>query len=185
MKWRFALVFLATFTVLVPLWWQLDLGHHYRDAVLLAVRWTSPLVTGWWLDWEGGSAAFRRDRVDLPFLLNLPAIAWRCLPLISFVAPAPVQGVRRSAVLVPLAVALYFGVDVAVVLAYPTFMHEPGRVADTIGVFAGMVAFVVAPLGIWFAVTYPSLRSLWQIDPAAGDPRTVPGPRATRRERRS
>jgi hypothetical protein len=31
------------------------------------------------------------------------------------------------------------------------------------GVFSGLVAFVVAPLALWFVLTYPVLRPLWQL----------------------
>ena len=38
---------------------------------------------------------------------------------------------------------------------------------DTLGVFSGLVAFVVGPLGLWFILTYPALRSVWQLGPQA------------------
>jgi hypothetical protein len=31
------------------------------------------------------------------------------------------------------------------------------------GVFTGLMAFVVAPLGLWFVLTYSALRPLWQL----------------------
>lgn len=180
MKLRFALRFLLTFAVLVPLWWQFGIGEAYRDALLQAVRLLSPLANGWWLDLGGAEATFRRGGDSLPFLLNLPAIAMGLMPLASLIVATPGQGLRTIGLRLGLAACLYFAVDALVVLAYPWFMHDPGRVKDTVGVFAGMVAFVVAPLGIWFLVTYPTLQSLWQIGPAPAAP-APPAPRAARR----
>jgi len=186
MKWRFALKFLLTFTILIPLWWRFGIGEGFRDAVLATVQLLSPAVNGWWLERAAATATFRRGGDSLPFLLNLPSIAMGLMPLTSLIVATPGQGLQRIALRVPAAVALYFAVDVAVVLAYPYFMHDPGSVKDTVGVFAGMVAFVVAPLGIWFIVTYPTLQSLWQIGGSAPPAlKAGPVPRATQRARRS
>jgi hypothetical protein len=33
-------------------------------------------------------------------------------------------------------------------------------------VFTGLLAFVVAPLGLWFIMTYSALRQLWHLGSA-------------------
>jgi hypothetical protein len=60
---------------------------------------------------------------------------------------------------------LYFFLDVVVVLAYPLIMERPNLIKDTAGVFSGLMAFVVAPLGLWFILTYRTLEPLWRLSP--------------------
>ena len=163
MKSRFALKFLATFTVIIPLWWAIDAGIHYRDALLTVAGWVSPL-TGWWLQFDAtGVPQFRRDAVTLPFYLDLATIAMGLMPLLSLIVATPFQSARRIATCLPAAVALYFVVDLGVVLTYPFVMDHPNLLKDTLGVFSGLVAFVVAPLGVWFLLTYPALNTIWQL----------------------
>lgn len=178
MKLRFALRFLATFTILVPLWWQLGVGEAYRDAILVVVRILSPVVNGWFLEIAAEAPTFRRGAESMPLYLNLPAIAMGLMPLWSLIVATGGQNAKQVARRIFSAAVLYFAVDTLVVLAYPYFMYDPGRFKDTVGVFSGMVAFVVAPLGIWFVVTYPTLQSLWQI---GATPPDGPAPREARR----
>jgi hypothetical protein len=167
MKWRFAATFLVSFAVLIVLWARTDFGGHYRSAALAVVQVLSPLVNGWQLehDQPGASAdiVFRFGNSELPMLLQLPALSMGLVPFVSLVVATPGQGAKRVAVNVVLGSVLYFLIHVAVILAYPLIMDRPNAVKDTLGVFTGLMAFVVAPLGLWFVLTYPALRSLWQL----------------------
>jgi len=167
MRWRFALKFLAAFAAIIPLWWALDLGEAYRRALLQFVAWTSPILSGWWLD-LGSTATFRRGATELPLLLNLPAVAMGLMPLFSLMVATPGQTLVLLLLRLPLALGLCFLLHAIVILAYPVIMTDPNVFKDTAGVFAGLVAFVVAPLGIWFTVTYTTMRPLWRI----GEPST-------------
>lgn len=168
MKWRFAVKFLVSFAILIVLWARLDFGDHYRSAVVAAVQLLSPGVNGWHLehDQPGASAdiVFRSGNRELPMLLQLPALSMGLVPFLSLVVATPGQGAKRLAVNVVLGSILYFLVHVVVLLVYPLIMDRPNTVKDTLGVFTGLMAFVVAPLGLWFVLTYSALRSLWQIN---------------------
>jgi hypothetical protein len=169
MKWRFAGKFLISFAILMVLWAQSDFGTLYRSAALAVVGFLSPLVNGWQLEYDqpGAIAAvlFRSGRSELPMLLQLPALSMGLVPFVSLILATPGQGAKRTAINVVLGSCLYFLVHVIVVLAYPLIMDRPNTVKDTLGVFTGLMAFVVAPLGLWFVLTYPALRSLWQLGP--------------------
>ena len=52
MKWRFAGIFLLTFAILVAVWWGFDIAARYRRAVLGIAQVVSPVVNGWWLDYD-------------------------------------------------------------------------------------------------------------------------------------
>jgi hypothetical protein len=167
MKWRFAGLFLVTFAVLVTLWWAVDFGVLYRVAVLETARVVSPLVNGWWLDYDQPGmidpVVFRAGGQQLPMLLQLPALSMALLPLISLIVATPHQTVQRRCLAALIGAIAFFGIHVIVVLVYPLIMDRPNVVKDTLGVFSGLVAFVVGPLGLWFALTYPALRSVWQL----------------------
>lgn len=167
MKWRFAAKFLLSFAVLMVLWAQVDFGVRYRSAAIAVVQVLSPLVNGWQLEHDrpGASAdiVFRAGSSELPMLLQLPALSMGLVPFVSLIVATPGQSMRRIAVNALLGSVLYFAIHVIVILAYPFIMVHPNAVKDTLGVFTGLMAFVVAPLGLWFVLTYPALRSLWQI----------------------
>ena len=169
MKWRFAAKFLVVFAVLMTLWERSDFGDRYRTAVLAVVQVVSPVVNGWHLehDRRGDIAdiVFRSGHSELPMLLQLPALSMGLVPFMSLILATPGQGRKRLAINCVLGSLLYFLVHVLVVLAYPVIMDRPNTVKDTLGVFTGLMAFVVAPLGLWFVLTYPALRSLWQLGP--------------------
>ncbi len=169
MKWRFAGKFLLAFAVLIVAWGRIDFGERYRAAVLATVQFLSPFVSGWWLAYDTpgrpGEAFFRFQDQELPMLLQLAALSMYFIPFVSLVVATPGQGVKRCVANVLLGSLLYFLVHVVVVLAYPLIMNRPNAVKDTLGVFTGLMAFVVAPLALWFILTFPALRSLWQLGP--------------------
>jgi len=169
MKWRFAGTFLLTFAILVAVWWRFDVASRYRGAVLATAQLVSPVVNGWWLDYDrpglSSEVAFRKGDRQLPMLLQLPALSMGLMPLLSLIVATPGLGKQRGAITLLAGAVLYFLIDVIIVLAYPPIMDRPNVVKDTLGVFSGLVAFVVAPLGLWFVLTYPVLRSLWQLGP--------------------
>lgn len=169
MKWRFAGTFLVMFAVLLVVWWRFDVATRYRSAALATAQLVSPVVNGWWLDYDRpelvNDVTFRRGDRELPMQLQLPALSMGLMPFLSLVLATPGLRWKRATVTAIGGAVLYFLVHVLVVLAYPLIMDRPNVVKDTLGVFSGLVAFVVAPLGLWFVLTYPALRSIWQLEP--------------------
>jgi len=169
MKWRFAGLFLVAFVVLFALWGAVDFGAFYRIAVLEAARAVSPMINGWWLDYDlpgmVDPVVFRSGAQQLPMLLQIPALSMALLPLISLIVATPHQTIQRRCLAALVGAVAFFCIHVVVVLVYPMIMNHPNVVKDTLGVFSGLVAFVVGPLGLWFALTYPALRSVWQLGP--------------------
>jgi hypothetical protein len=99
------------------------------------------------------------------------------------VVATPGLGLKRTVIALAAGSALYFLIHVAVVLSYPLIMDRPNIFKDTLGVFSGLVAFVVAPLGLWFVLTYPALRALWQLMPESSSAKPaakVPSPASGR-----
>lgn len=171
MKGRFAVRFLLAFAALVAVWWAADVGTRYRAAVLAGAQFLSPAVNGWWLEYDRPGAVvpvvFRRGRAELPMPLQLPALSMALMPFLSLVAATPGLRWRRGLAVAAAGVVLFVAIHTAIVLIYPLVMDRPNFLKDTVGVFAGMVAFVVAPLALWFALTYPALRDTWRLTAAA------------------
>jgi len=167
MKWRFAAKFLVCFAILMVLWGRTDFGEHYRTAALAVIQLLSPLANGWQLEYDKPGAianiVFHAGNSELPMQLDLPALSMGLVPFVSLIVATPGQRVKRIAINVVLGCVLYFVIHVIVVLAYPVILDRPNSVKDTLGVFTGLLGFVVAPLGLWFVLTYSALRSLWQI----------------------
>jgi len=176
MKWRFAGTFLATFAVLTLIWAVTDFGDIYRVIVLTLAQAVSPLLHGWFLEFDTptlrAAAAFKRGTESLPMPLRLGDISMGLMPLVSLIVATPGQTWRRAAIASVIGCLLFCFIDAFVVAIFPLFMDQRlggapqtmlDTVKDTVGVFSGLVAFVLAPLGIWFVLTYPALRSLWQL----------------------
>ena len=167
LKLRFALTFLGVFALLIGLWWTADCAEIFRAIVLEGASWISPLVNGWTLDFDRpdlvAPISFLRGSQQLGMLLDVKALSMGLMPLLSLVIATPGQTFRRLFVATIAAGLLYVLVDIAVIVAYPFIMNDPNPVKDTLGVFSGLVAFVVAPLALWFIVTYPTLQSLWKL----------------------
>jgi hypothetical protein len=167
MKWRFASKFLIAFALLLVLWSWINFAHLYRNAVLIAVQQVSPIVNGWWLEFDklevAGDVVFRFGNRQLAMLVQLPALSMGLVPLLSLIVATPGLRVRQLVLRGLIGAVLYFLIDVGVVLAYPLIMDQPNVFKDTMGVFTGLMAFVVAPLGLWFVLTYSALRPLWQL----------------------
>ncbi len=168
MKWRFAGVFLSTFTALLILWWLLDIGQWYRTAVLGLAQWLSPLVNGWLMEIDQPNAPdpvlFVNGSRQLAMLLQLPALSMALIPLISLIVATPSIGWRRGFTTAAKGSGIFFLIHVGIVLLYPWLLDRPDLLKDTIGVFSGLVGFVLGPLGLWFVLTYPVLRPLWRIE---------------------
>jgi len=166
-KARFALTFLPCFAVLLVLWQLSDFGAHYRQALLTVVQVLSPLTNGWTLQFEpavSGAAVFRAANLQLPLVLQLPALSMALVPFASLVVATPGQTPVRVGLNVVGGSLVYFVLHVVIVLLYPFILTDPNFFKDTLGVFSGLMGFVVAPLALWFVLTYPALRSLWGLD---------------------
>ena len=120
MKWRFAVKFLLAFTVLLTLWSWTNFAHFYRNAVLTTVQQVSPVVNGWWLQFDKpnpvGDVVFRFGNRELAMLVQLPALSMGLVPLLSLIVATPGLRARQTALRGLIGAVLYFLTDVIVVL---------------------------------------------------------------------
>lgn len=168
-KARFLGTFLIGFAVLLVVWRVTPVASWYTDAMVTVGSVLGPLLHGWVLQPStapGGVPAWVRgaDRVDLA--IQLDSLAVGVVPLLALVAATPALGWRRRLALMGVGTAVNVLVDGVIVALFPLLVYYKNAFTDVIGTFLGIVAFVGAPVIIWFALTFrqlqrmlPSLRS--------------------------
>ncbi len=85
------------------------------------------------------------------------------VPLLALIWATPGLGFRGTLVRSIVGLVAFFLVHVSVLLVYPVLLANPNWFMDTIGVFTGLLSFVLAPQLLWFVLTYTRLKELWQL----------------------
>ena len=171
-KARFFVTFLVVFAVLLIVWRGTQGARWYTQGMLAVASVLGPMIHGWVLEgapqtdrppaWVHGS-----DRVEAS--IQFDALAIGLVPVLALLAATPGLALRRRAVLMVVGGALCFLVDTLIVALFPLLVFYKNAFTDVIGTFLGLIAFVGAPVIIWFALTFselqdwlPSLRRLQQ-----------------------
>ena len=109
-----------------------------------------------------GCTAARRCEAAIQF----DALAVGVVPVLALLAATPGLRWRRRLGLMAAGGLLCFAVDTLIVALFPLLVFYKNAFTDVIGTFLGLIAFVGAPVIIWFALTFrelqawlPSLRS--------------------------
>ncbi len=168
LKLKFALRFVAAFSILLAIWAASGFGAAYRTAALAVLRVASPTLTGWWVEHgeaEGNAVAvFERDRVRIPLQIDPAFLSMAQVPLLALIWATPGLGVSGTVMRSVLGMVAFFFLHASVLLIYPVVLANPNRLTDTIGVFSGLLSFVLAPQLLWFVLTYTRLKELWQLE---------------------
>jgi len=163
---RFVARFLVLFALLVVGGETLGLTGGYAAVLEKAASLTSPALSGWWLEKREGARGtetwLRRGAEEQRFQLSMNKLALGLYPLLSLLFATPGLGWKRTAASIGLGTAGLFGLDLAVVLAYP-WLVVPGVFNDIAGTFLGLLTFVGAPVILWFALTFHRLRGIWRL----------------------
>lgn len=163
--------FLALFAVLVLAGWASDAPRRYGEALRLAASATAPLVNGWTLERRapvpGGAQQvwYRRGTDQLRLAIGLEQMALSLLPLLALLGATPGLGAAALAARAALGSAALFLLDLLVLWLFPWLVGSPGPLTDILGTFLGLLAFVGAPVILWFALTYDRLRDVWRLVP--------------------
>ncbi|MGE0519815.1 MAG: hypothetical protein AB7P78_12540 [Candidatus Binatia bacterium] len=165
---RFIARFLALFALLIAAGGYANAPAGYARALRATASVMSPMVNGWSLEQRPAPAGqqeiwFRRGNQQLRLALGLEQLALGALPLLALLGATPGLGLRRLALCAAVGCAALFGLDLAIILAYPWLIASPNAVTDIIGMFLGLLTFVGAPVILWFALTYAQLRHVWRL----------------------
>ncbi|GBD26522.1 hypothetical protein HRbin30_01854 [bacterium HR30] len=167
MKLKFALRFVAAFSLLLASWAVSEFGSAYRAAALAVTKVLSPLLTGWWMapgEAEAHAVAtFEKEQLRIVLQIDPASLSMAQVPLLALIWATPGLGFRGTLVRSIVGLAAFFLVHVSVLLVYPVLLANPNWFMDTIGVFTGLLSFVLAPQLLWFVLTYTRLKELWQL----------------------
>lgn len=188
MKARFALLFLACFAILTTLWGVAGVGRVYRQALLAVLAGASPGLNGWELTYDPGKLGeiapeFVRGSQRLPMMLDLVSLSMAMIPFLSLLAASPGLPWRARGRAAALGISGFVLLHLGLVLLYPWLLDQPNFLKNVIGTLAGLTGFVVAPLALWFALTFRHLQPLWGLADAAEEGRPSRPERASRRKR--
>ncbi|MCX8071872.1 MAG: hypothetical protein N3C12_05405 [Candidatus Binatia bacterium] len=166
MKIKFALRFIAAFTLLLATWASAGFGTAYRTAALELARLVSPALTGWWLEFgatDRSNPVFTKGGVEIPLQIDVSLLSMAQVPLQALICATPGLGLVGTVGRCVIGMVAFFLVHVLVLLIYPVVLAHPSWWTDTLGVFSGLLSFVLAPQLLWFILTYPRLKELWHL----------------------
>ena len=160
-KARFLSTCLLLFALLLITWRGTDGARWYTDGLLVSAGVLGPMMHGWVLEtdprstptWVNGS-----NQVQLS--LQFDALAVGLVPLLALLAAMPGLGVRRRVTLMLIGGVLNFLVDTLIVALFPLLVFYKNPLTDVVGTFLGLIAFVGAPVIIWFALTFRELQQV-------------------------
>jgi len=160
-KLRFLCTFLVSFAFLLVAWQRADGARWYTRALLASAAVVGPALHGWVLETAPDGAAHptlvhggRHVRASLQF----DALAVGLVPLLALLLATPAASIRRRAVLLAAGAALCFAVDTLILALFPLLVFYKNPFTDVLGTFLGLIAFVGAPVIIWFALTFRQLQ---------------------------
>jgi hypothetical protein len=161
-KWRFLGLFLIAFAAMLAAWRAADASRFYTGGLLRLAGVVGPMLHGWIL--EDGAAAHGKptwvhggDSVEAA--LQFDALAIGVVPVLALLAATPGVRWRRRFGLMVAGGLLCFTVDTLVVALFPLLVFYKNAFTDVTGTFLGLIAFVGAPVIIWFALTFRELQA--------------------------
>ncbi len=159
-KGRFLGACLLLFALLLGAWKGTQSGRWYTDGVLASAAIVGPMLHGWVLETRADEAGpvwvHGGNRVKLS--LQFDALAVGVVPLLALLAATPGLPLRRRATVMCVGVGLNFLADVLIVALFPVLVFYKNPFTDVVGTFLGLIAFVGAPVIIWFALTFRELQ---------------------------
>jgi hypothetical protein len=159
-KLRFLGTFLLVFACLLVVWEWAQGSRWYTAGLLAAAGFIGPMLHGWILETgaSGGAPTWVHGGNQVRASLQFDALAVGVVPVLALLAATPGLTLRRRAALPLLGAALCFVVDTAIVAVFPLLVFYKNPFTDVIGTFIGLIAFVGAPVIIWFALTFRQLQ---------------------------
>jgi hypothetical protein len=160
-KWRFLGLFLLAFAAFLVVWRATDAARYYTNALLWFAGLVGPMLHGWVLEIPQpghGSPTWVHGNEAVQAAIQFDALSVGVVPVLALLAATPGLRWRRRIGLMGLGALLGFAVDTLVVALFPLLVFYKNAFTDVIGTFLGLIAFVGAPVIIWFALTFRELQ---------------------------
>ncbi len=178
-KLRFLVTFLGLFAVLLGMWKLSAATRWFTAALLLLAGAIGPVLHGWVLTNPAGSAApvWVRGGAQVHAALQYDALSVGLVPVLALLGATPGLRLRRRATLMLIGAGLCLLIDTVILALFPLLVFYKNPFTDVAGTFLGLIAFVGAPVIIWFTLTFRELQPLLP----SLRPRPLPPPRGARR----
>ena len=160
-KWRFLGLFLVAFAAFLVVWRVTDATRYYTAGLLRAAGLVGPMLHGWVLEFSDpsrGSPTWVHGSDTVQAAIQFDALSVGVVPVLALLAATPGVRWRRRVGLMALGALLCFAVDTLIVALFPLLVFYKNAFTDVIGTFLGLIAFVGAPVIIWFALTFRELQ---------------------------
>ncbi len=160
-KLRFLATFLVLFALLLVAWQSIDGGRWYTRALLASAAIVGPALHGWVLETDRpGQAAWVHGERRVRATVQFEALSVGLVPVLALLLATPGLSLRRRLAHTCMGAAVCFMVDVAIIALFPLLVFYKNPFTDVVGTFLGMIAFVGAPVIIWFAFSFRQLKEL-------------------------
>lgn len=158
-KARFLAAFFALFAVILVVWTRSDASAWYTRVLLAVSGMIGPAVHGWVLEQTAqGAAAWVHGAARVDLSIQFDALAVGQVPLAALLGATPGIALSRRATLMLAGFALCFAFHAFVIVLFPLLVFYKNAFTDVVGTFLGLVAFVGAPVIIWFILAFKEIR---------------------------
>lgn len=160
-KGRFLCRFLLAFAAGLALWQWTGASGWYARGLLDSARLLGPVLHGWVLEGDPsghGPPTWVHGARQVQASLQFDALAVGLVPVLALLLATPGLGLRHRLRVLGLGALLCFALDTLIVSLFPVLVFYKNPFIDILGTFFGVVAFVGAPVIIWFILTYQQLQ---------------------------
>ena len=160
-KGPFLCRFLAVFAAALVVWQWTGVSRWYARALLASAGWLGPALHGWVLEKNagpGGVPLWAHGGRQVQAALQFDALSVGVVPVLALMIATPGLRLPRRLCLAAAGAALCFALDSLIVCLFPILVFYKNPFVDVLGTFLGVVAFVGAPVIIWFTLTYQQLQ---------------------------
>jgi hypothetical protein len=183
-KTRFFVTFLLSFAAFLVVWGRTDAAHWHTRALLAFAQIAGPMLHGWVLEMPPPGRphpVWRFGENQVEASMQFDALAVGLVPLLALLAATPGVPPWRRLWRMLLGATINFTILGIIIAMFPLLVFYKNPFTDVIGTFLGVVAFVGAPVIIWFSLSVRELRSFL---PALQAPKTGPSPTGRKEERK-
>lgn len=157
-KSRFLGVFLCTFAAFLIVWRVSDATRYATDGMLRFAGLVGSMLHGWILEFRNGTPTWVHGGNTVEVAIQFDALAVGIVPVLALLAATPGLHWRRRLVLMGAGALLCFTVDTLIIALFPLLLFHANAFKDVLGTFLGTIAFVGAPVIIWFGLTFRELQ---------------------------
>jgi hypothetical protein len=162
-KTRFFASFLVSFALLLGVWSATSAATWYTAGVLAVAGTMGPLLHGWVLSIPPpghGHPIWSSGENQVQASIQFDSMAIGLVPLIALLVATPGVPLRRRILRIAVGSILNFLVSALMVALFPLLVFYKNAFTDVGGTYLGLIAFVGAPVILWFVLSFRELQGM-------------------------